>query len=201
MDALQQRLEVERAIARDHDLAVEHDPRRQQRRQRPYQLGEVPLERLLVAALQRDLVAVLPQQRAEAIPLRLELPAVTIGQRRRQLAQHRRQRPRHRERHRASLPGSKALILPRRGCSCRDGSLLPRRRGCSCGDGVAPAATGLPFRTDRSFLDGDGVAPAWPVSGRIRPFVRDPDAPGHALLAGSRGCAWQRSCCAGAVWP
>jgi hypothetical protein len=46
-----QRVEVETTILGDHDLSVERAPRRQLRLQRFDQLGEIAVERLLVAAL------------------------------------------------------------------------------------------------------------------------------------------------------
>ena len=62
-------------VADDDDLAVDDAALGKRRRERRDQLREVAVHRLLVAALQQDLVAVAEHQRAEAVPLRLELPA------------------------------------------------------------------------------------------------------------------------------
>ena len=64
------RVEVELALARDHDLAVERRVGRQQLADRA-QLGEVPQQRPAVARPQRDLAAVVLEHAAEAVPLRL----------------------------------------------------------------------------------------------------------------------------------
>ncbi len=71
VDAEQQRVEVEPAVGDDDDLAVEHAARGQRRAQRGLELGEVATERLLVAALDVDVVAGLEHERAEAVPLGL----------------------------------------------------------------------------------------------------------------------------------
>ena len=76
VDAQQQRLEVEAAVARDDDLAVEHAALGQRGAERVGQLGEVAVQRLEVARLRVDLVAVAEDERPEAVPLRLEQPAV-----------------------------------------------------------------------------------------------------------------------------
>ena len=80
MDAQQQRLEVEAAGADDDDLAVEDTPLGQCPGERGGQLGEIPVHRFFVTALQQDLVAVAEHQGSEAVPLRLELPATVVGQ-------------------------------------------------------------------------------------------------------------------------
>ena len=92
VEAQLQRLEVERVAARDDDLAVEHAALGQLRLQRLEQLREVAVERLLVAALDEQLVAVAKDQRAEAVPLRLEDPAVAGGQLADALGEHRQDR-------------------------------------------------------------------------------------------------------------
>ena len=66
------------------------------------QLGEVALERLLVAALDVDLVAVAKDERAKAVPLRLEQPAVAVGQVGDALGEHRRNRRRDGQAHHAA---------------------------------------------------------------------------------------------------
>ena len=64
----------------------------QLRQQRLDQLGEVAVERLLVAALDQDLVAVAEDERAKAVPLGLEDPAVPGGQLADALGEHRQDR-------------------------------------------------------------------------------------------------------------
>ena len=59
------------------------------RHERIEQLGEVAVERLLVAALDEDLVAVAEDERAEAVPLGLEDPAVAFGEFADALGEHR----------------------------------------------------------------------------------------------------------------
>ena len=66
-----QRVEVETALVRDDELTVEHDPIGQLLEQAVAQLGEVAQQRLLVARLQVELVAVAEHDAAEAVPLRL----------------------------------------------------------------------------------------------------------------------------------
>ena len=66
-----QRVEVEAALVRDDELAVEHDPVGELLEQRLAQLGEVAQQRLLVARLQIEVVAVAEHDAAEAVPLRL----------------------------------------------------------------------------------------------------------------------------------
>src|SRR5213592_4253324 len=92
MDAEQQRLEVEPAGADDDDLTVDDAALGQRRGEGCDELGEVAIHRLLVAALQHDLVAVAKQQRPKAVPLGLELPAVAARQGVRGLGEHGRER-------------------------------------------------------------------------------------------------------------
>src|SRR5688572_13006593 len=79
MQAHLHRVEVQATFALDHDLAVERRVRRHQLAERT-QLGEVTEERTTVAAPERELASVVLQHTAEAIPFRLVLPAVTLGQ-------------------------------------------------------------------------------------------------------------------------
>ena len=93
VDAQQQRLEVERR----RRAAITISPSRTQRSgqrgpERLGQLGEVAVERLEVAALDVDLVAVAEDERAEAVPLRLEQPAVAGRQAVGRLGEHRLER-------------------------------------------------------------------------------------------------------------
>ena len=85
------RVEVERAVARDHDLAVERRVRRQQVAERA-QLREVAQQRPLVARPERELAAGVLEHAAEPVPLRLVLPAVALGQLAHELGLHRRER-------------------------------------------------------------------------------------------------------------
>ncbi len=101
VNAREHRVEVEPAVVRDHDLAVEHAALGQARAQRDLELGEVAAERLEVAALDVDLIAGFPDQRAESVPLGLVQPRVALRNLRRELREHRldgrleRQRERH----------------------------------------------------------------------------------------------------------
>src|SRR5216110_2959778 len=76
METKLQRLEVETTILRDHDFSVEHASRGKLPRKCFDELREIPVEGLLVAALNEQLVAVAEDERAEAIPFRLENPVV-----------------------------------------------------------------------------------------------------------------------------
>ena len=77
MDALAERVEVLPALlVEQHDLAVEHVAAGRER-----ELGEVAAQRLAVARLQVDVVAVDERDRAEAVPLGLVAPAVAGRQR------------------------------------------------------------------------------------------------------------------------
>ena len=67
--------------------------------QRVEELGEVAGERALVAAGQLDVVAVAEHDAAEAVPLRLEQPAVAVGDGPGQLGEHRLERRGEREDH------------------------------------------------------------------------------------------------------
>src|SRR3989442_3009671 len=84
------RVEVESPAELDDDLSVERRVRWKQRSQRA-ELGEIAEERTAVAAPQGELAAVVLQHAAEAIPLRLVLPAVSCGQLFDELCLHRRE--------------------------------------------------------------------------------------------------------------
>ena len=73
----------------DHELAVERAAARELRGERRAQLGEVAVERLRVAALEQQLVAVAEHEHAKAVPLRLEDPVRAVGQRGDALGEHR----------------------------------------------------------------------------------------------------------------
>ncbi len=99
MNALLQRLEIEPILADQHHLAIEHALVGQLREQGRFELGEVPIHRLPIAALQEDLAAVAEHQGAKAVPLRLEDPAVARRQRVGSLGEHRVDGRRHGELH------------------------------------------------------------------------------------------------------
>jgi hypothetical protein len=99
MDAEQERLEVEPVGAHDDDLAVDDTPMGQRGREGCEKLREVPVHRLLVAALEQDLLAVTEYERAEAVPLGLELPPVAVRQAVGGGREHRRERRREGQAH------------------------------------------------------------------------------------------------------
>ena len=84
------RVEVEHAVAGDHDLAVERGVGREQVAERR-QLGEVAQQRAAVPRPERELAAVVLEHAAEAVPLRLVLPAVAGRQLADELGLHRRE--------------------------------------------------------------------------------------------------------------
>ena len=73
------RIEVEHAVPGDHDLAVEGGVGRQELTERP-QLREVAEQRPAVPRPERGLADVVLEHAPETVPLRLELPAVALGQ-------------------------------------------------------------------------------------------------------------------------
>src|SRR5207237_5410577 len=83
-------VEVEVPLALDDDLAVERRVRRQGLAERP-ELREVAEQRTLVAAPERELAAVVLEHAAEAVPLRLVLPAVARRELLHELGLHRRE--------------------------------------------------------------------------------------------------------------
>jgi hypothetical protein len=83
------RVEVELALLRDHDLPVERGVGRKQLAER-LELGEVAKQRALVARPERELTAVVLEDPAEAVPLRLVLP-VAGRELRDELGLHRRE--------------------------------------------------------------------------------------------------------------
>ena len=87
------RVEVEDAVADDHDLAVEARPRRQ-RLTDLAELREVPEQRPRIPRPEPHLAGRVLEQAAEAVPLRLVLPALTVGQLADELGLHRRERDR-----------------------------------------------------------------------------------------------------------
>src|SRR5713226_6647932 len=80
MDAQEQRLEIEPAVADDHDLAVHDAALGQRGSERDQELWEVSVHGFPVAALEQNLIAVTKHQRAKTVPLGLEQPPVALGQ-------------------------------------------------------------------------------------------------------------------------
>ena len=99
MNAELQRIEIEPAVLGDDDFAIEHAAGRQLRPQRLEQFGEIAIQRLLIAALDQDFVAVAEDQRAKPIPLRFENPCSGGGQFVDSLGEHRQDRRVYRKVH------------------------------------------------------------------------------------------------------
>ena len=72
------RVEVQRAVARDHDLPVERRVGREQLSDPP-QLGEVAQQRAAVPRPQCELAAVVLEHATEAVPLGLVAPCALLG--------------------------------------------------------------------------------------------------------------------------
>src|SRR5262249_24683394 len=89
MQAELQEVEVETAGPDDDDLAVHHATLREVRGEREPEVGKVTVERPQVAALGVDVITGLEGDGTEAVPLRLEEPAVPCRQIIRALYQHR----------------------------------------------------------------------------------------------------------------
>ena len=111
-----QRIEVQPALRRNHDLPVQHAPRRQLLQQRGLDIREVPVQRLAVPALDQDLPAIAKHHRPKPIPLRLEDPPLAdrnLGYTLRQHRQHRRiDRKLHRTLLQATKPRSRNSYFP-----------------------------------------------------------------------------------------
>jgi hypothetical protein len=90
-----ERIEIEGAVSCNDDFAIENRAVGQLRAQRVEQLGKVAVKRLLVAALDQDLAAVAKDQRAKAVPLGLEDPALARRQRIDSFREHRQHRRIH----------------------------------------------------------------------------------------------------------
>ena len=84
------RVEVEHPVADDHDLAVEARPRRKNLAERS-ELREVPQQGTCVARPQAELAGGVLEQSPEAVPFRLVLPLVPLGQVADELRLHRRE--------------------------------------------------------------------------------------------------------------
>lgn len=74
-----QRVEIEMPFLRDHKFAVEYAFGRKLFSKRIKHLGEVAVERFLIAALDEDFVGVAKDDDPETIPLRLIDPIVGCG--------------------------------------------------------------------------------------------------------------------------
>src|SRR5258706_2329783 len=109
MDPEEERLELEPALTGDDDLPVEHAAIRERGQQRRVELRKVAIQRLQVTRLDVRLVAVAEDDRPEAVPLRLEEPAVALRQAIGRFGQHRLERRQERQSHFATVthPGSK----------------------------------------------------------------------------------------------
>src|SRR5688572_30136135 len=76
-------------LGRDHDLAVDDAAVRQIPPERLGELRKVAVERLRIAALDEEAVAVTKDDRAKPVPLGLEEPTVARGKLGRELREHR----------------------------------------------------------------------------------------------------------------
>src|SRR5258707_12833782 len=97
------RIESETFIARNNDFPVEHALFGQLRFQWIDELGEISIERFLVAALNKNFVAVTEDERAESVPLRLEDPSFAWWQLADSFCKHRKDRRIDSEIHSAGL--------------------------------------------------------------------------------------------------
>jgi hypothetical protein len=88
MNTQQEGLEVQLALPRDHDLAIDDATGREGRPDRIGELREVAVQRLEVTTLDQDLVAVTEDDGPEPVPLRFVEPAIAVGQAIRRLGQH-----------------------------------------------------------------------------------------------------------------
>src|SRR5262249_61789864 len=89
MQAKLKEVEVETAGADDHDLAVDDTAPWELLDEGRRELREVAIQRTQVAALRVHTIAIPEDQRAEAVPLRLEQPSRPFGEAVRHLRQHR----------------------------------------------------------------------------------------------------------------
>src|SRR5207302_564622 len=85
------RVEVEYAVAGDHDLAVQGRVRRQELTQGS-QLREIAQQRPAVSRPEGELAAVVLEDAPETVPFRLELPAVRVRKLFHELSLHGRER-------------------------------------------------------------------------------------------------------------
>ncbi len=87
MQAELERVEVEPALRRDHDLAVEHAVLREALEERGVQVGKIAIQRAAIPALQEHSVCASKNQGAKTIPLRL-VQVVAVGDRISELGEH-----------------------------------------------------------------------------------------------------------------
>ena len=152
---------------------------RQRCAQRRLQLGEVAAQRLQVAALDVDLVAVAEHQRAKAVPLRLVQPAVALGDLGRQLREHRLDG--RRDGQLQNRPPTALNVAP------TTRAPVPSKTGRAPGRPEAPAAVGVARqhrRQRRRLRDPDVLRVQ--VARRKR---RDADAGQHAAQRRAREAA------------
>ena len=152
VDAQQERLELERAVARDDDLAVEDAPLGERGPERVGQFREVAVERLQVARLRVDLIAVPEDERPEAVPLRLEQPAVVGRQRVGGLGEHRFERRFEGECHRQTIarrPPSEPAVRSWQGRQRRPRPFASQVPGRRAGEGGIRRELGLALQEDR----------------------------------------------------
>src|SRR4051812_30272784 len=130
MDAQQERLEVEAVRSGNDDLTIDDAALGQVRLERRWQLGEVAVERLQVSALDEHLIAVAEDDRAKAVPFRLEQPAVGLRNVLGELGQHWFERRLERQVHGGDSSGAAAgaaadIVWERRWVNAR--RKIPRR--------------------------------------------------------------------------
>jgi len=99
-----QPVEIEAVIMSDHDFPIQHALRRQSRTQRVQQFGKVPVQRLLIAALDKNLIPVAKNKRPKAIPLGLKDPVIAGRQLLNPFGKHRQHRRIHGKVHGFMLP-------------------------------------------------------------------------------------------------
>src|SRR5688572_9996646 len=84
-----ERIEIQPLVLDDDNFAVKNTLIGQGQSYRIKQLGEIAVERSLVTALQINVIAIAKHNRAKAIPLRLDDPAVPWRENSNTLRQHR----------------------------------------------------------------------------------------------------------------
>ena len=142
----------ERAVAGDDDLAVEDAPLGERGPERVGQLREVAVERLQVARLRVDLVAVAEDERPEAVPFRLEQPAVVRRQVVGGLGEHRLERRFEGECHRPTIarrPTTEPAVRSWQGRQRRPRPFASQVPGRRAGEGRIRREFGLALQEDR----------------------------------------------------
>ena len=156
MQAHLQRVEVEPVRAGDDDFAVDDAAGGEGGEQAGAELGEVAIERLQIAALDVEAVAVAKDDRAKAVPLRLEEPGLARRQLGGELGQHRLDRRLDRKRHRR--PRARQRVAACRAAMRPAAELQPASNGWpgssrSMTSGVWSEGIGFPLRASRSISD------------------------------------------------